>query len=87
MRGLGYLLFILMTLYFIFTIRQDIIDNLELKREARRLDRSIEQEEKHNAELRAELRKLNDENYIEELARTRLGLVKKGETAYKVIVD
>jgi len=87
MRGLGYLLFVLMTLYFIFIIRQDIIDNLELKREVRRMDKSITLEEKLNAELRAELKKLKDKGYIEELARTRLGLVRKGETAYKVIVD
>ncbi len=85
MRGLGYLLFALMMLYFIFLIRQDIIDNLELKREAQRLIKSISQEEKHKAELGAELEKLKDESYIEGLARTRLGLVKKGETAYKVI--
>ena len=87
MRNLGYLLFILMALYFIFIIRQDIIDNLELKREAQRLVKGISREENHNAELKAELIKLKDKSYIEELARTRLGMIKKGETAYKVIVD
>jgi cell division protein FtsB len=87
MRNLGYLLFILMTLYFIFIIRQDIIGNLELKREAQRLVKSISREERHNAELKAELKKLEDKSHIEGLARTRLGMIKKGETAYKVIMD
>jgi cell division protein FtsB len=87
MKRLGYLLFILITLYFIFLIRQDIIDNLELKRQEQRLVKSINQEQQHHLELGAKLKKLRDEGYIEELARTRLGLVKQGERAYKVIVD
>ena len=87
MRRLGYLLFVLITLYFIFLIRQDIIDNLELKREEQRLGKSIEQEQQYQLELGAKLEKLRDEDYLEELARTRLGLVKPGERAYKVIVD
>jgi cell division protein FtsB len=85
MRRLGLLLFILIIAYFIFIIRQDIIDNLELKREERRTLRHIQQEEILTGELQTRLNDLKSEQYIEKLARTRLGLIKKGETAYKVI--
>ena len=85
MKRLGYILFVLIIIYFIFLIRQDIIGNLELKREGQRVVKSIEWEEKLAKGLRSRLKQLETSGYIEELARTRLGLIKKGETAYKVI--
>jgi cell division protein FtsB len=85
MRKLGLLLFVLIITYFIFVIRQDIIGNLELKREEQRAIKNIQQEEKLAQELEKKLKHLKNEEYIEKLARTRLGLIKKGETAYKVI--
>ena len=78
-------MFILIIIYFIFLIRQDIIDNLELKRERGELKQGVAGEEERGARLRTRIKELNKENCIEELARTKLGLVKKGETAYKVI--
>ena len=87
MKRLGFLLFSLIVIYFIFLIRQDIIDNLELKREEQRIRKNLELEEGLSGELENRLKKLKSNNYIEELARTRLGMIKKGETAYKVIVD
>jgi len=86
MRRLGVLLFVAMILYFIFMIRQDIIDNLGLKREEQGLQKSLAQERQLAQQLRARLKNLSDRQYIEGLARTRLGLIKKGETAYKVIL-
>lgn len=85
MKRLGYILFVLIIIYFIFLIRQDIIDNLELKREGQRVVQNIDREEKLAEKLQTRLKKLKSNSYIEELARTRLGLIKKGETAYKVI--
>lgn len=87
MKRLGFLLFFLIILYFIFLIRQDIIDNLELKREEQRAVKSIQREERLAKELETRLKELESNNYIEKLARTRLGLIKKGETAYKVIIN
>ncbi|MFC1510993.1 septum formation initiator family protein [Candidatus Margulisiibacteriota bacterium] len=85
MKRLGLILFILVVVYFIFLIRQDIIDNLELKSDVRRLTKSIAQEKQSTEQMQKKLKQLQSNSYIEKLARTRLGLVKKGETAYKVI--
>jgi cell division protein FtsB len=85
MKKLGLILFVLIIVYFIFLIRQDIIDNLELKREEQRVAVNIQKEEKLSKELQNKLKALKSSGYIERLARTRLGLIKKGEAAYKVI--
>jgi len=85
MKKLGLVLFILIILYFIFLIRQDIMNNLGLKREIDRVAKSIEQGEARAKQLENRLKYLNDKKYLEKLARTKLGMVKKDETAYKVL--
>ena len=85
MKKIGLILFGLIVFYFIFLIRQDIIDNLELKREERLVTQKLEEERRASEEMQARLKKLDRNRYIEELARTRLGMVIKGETAYKVM--
>ncbi len=85
MKRFGYLLFFLLVVYFIFLIRQDIMDNLELKRSRVQLTWSIQQEKTLNQRLARRLEALQSDKYLERLARTRLGLVKRGETAYKVV--
>lgn len=85
MKRLGLILFGLIFFYFIFLIRQDIIDNLELKREARLVEKKLQQEKQVSKELQGRLKKLNRNYYLEELARTRLGMIIKGETAYKIV--
>jgi cell division protein FtsB len=80
-------LFLLIISYFIFLIRQDIIDNLDLKGEEQRAVSGIEQEVKLERELKERSKKLDTDKQIEALARTRLGLIKKGEKAYKVIIE
>jgi cell division protein FtsB len=85
MKRIGWVIFALLVIYFIFLIRQDIIDNLALRKEVQALAKKVEIEEKSETELKQRLARLNGDQLIEELARTRLGMVKKGETAYKVI--
>ena len=85
MKKLGFILFISIIFYFIFLIRQDIIDNLELKREEQRVIIKLKQENRVSKELQNRLKNLQRNNYLEELARTRLGMIIKGETAYKII--
>ena len=74
-----------MVIYFIFMIRQDIISNLELKKEAERATAGVVREEQQIKEYQDRLKGMQRSEYVELLARGRLGLVKKGETAYKVI--
>ncbi|OGC23100.1 hypothetical protein A2291_05305 [candidate division WOR-1 bacterium RIFOXYB2_FULL_42_35] len=86
MKRLGWLLFVLVIVYFIFLIRQDIIGNLDLRREFRVAQQNTVKEEQRSRKLEDRLTDLSSNNYIEKLARTRLGLIKSGETAYKVIL-
>lgn len=75
----------LLVLYFIFLIRQDIIDYLDLGRDKERVEKKLVQEEAEVAALKQRLSKLTSPDLLEEIARTKLGLIKKGEIAYKVI--
>lgn len=75
-------LFFALVLYFIFFIRKDIIDYLDQRREAARVAGKAETAQQLSRDLKEKLGQGGDR--IEELARTRLGLVKKGEIAYKV---
>lgn len=75
-------LFFALVLYFIFFIRKDIIDYLDQRREAARVAGKAETAQQLSRDLKEKLDQGGDR--IEELARTRLGLVKKGEIAYKV---
>ena len=84
MRTFKTILFILIIGYFIFLIRQDIIDNLELKKKESFLMVTIKTEQGLTGRLQKELQSLKSKDYIEALARTKLGLVKKDEKAYKV---
>ncbi|MDD5593760.1 MAG: septum formation initiator family protein [Candidatus Margulisbacteria bacterium] len=85
MKRFGWLLFVLMVIYFIFLIRQDIIDNLELKKDRAAIQKSVETNKDSALGLNDRLARLKSDDLIEELARTKLGLIKKGETAYKVV--
>lgn len=85
MKRFGWLLFVLMVIYFIFLIRQDIIDNLELKKDRAAIQKSVETNKDSALGLNDRLARLKSDELIEELARTKLGLIKKGETAYKVV--
>ncbi len=85
MKKLGFVLFVLIILYFIFLIRQDIMDNLDLRKSEERLHQNLQQETELAQRLSNRLKLLKQKSYIEKLARTRLGFVKQGEKAYKVI--
>lgn len=87
MKRIGWALFVVLVIYFIFLIRQDIINNLTLQKEERGFLKKVEQEEATLAKLKDLSSQIKNGDLVEELARTRLGMVKKGETAYKVILD
>ncbi len=85
MKRFGFILFVLIIIYFIFLIRQDIIDNLDLKQQAKSVTVELKREKVRAKNLQDKLKALNRDSYIESLARTRLGMIKKGETPYKII--
>ncbi|MCU0641153.1 MAG: septum formation initiator family protein [Candidatus Margulisbacteria bacterium] len=85
MKRLGWLAFAFFLAYFIFLIRQDIIDYAELRGQREKLSREAGRQAVSTRQLQRRLGKLQEAELIEELARTRLGLVRRDETAYKVI--
>ena len=84
---LGIIALVLILIYFIFQIRQDIIGNLELKNECMKLSRKLKEEEDKGKKYRNRLKRIKNGDLVEELARTRLEMVKKGEVCYKVILN
>ncbi|MEW6171356.1 MAG: septum formation initiator family protein [Candidatus Omnitrophota bacterium] len=58
----------------------------ELKKENKELELNIKKLEKENIYLRQEKIKLtSDPNYVEKVARQKLGVVRKGEIVYKIV--
>jgi cell division protein FtsB len=59
---------------------------IAMQKHARELELDIKELEQMNGDLRIEVRRIqHDPARIEELARERLGFVKKGETVYQLV--
>lgn len=59
-----------------------------MQKHARELELDIKELEQTNGALRIEVKRIqHDPARIEELARERLGFVKKGETVYQLVPD
>jgi cell division protein FtsB len=59
-----------------------------MQKHARELELEIKELEQTNGTLRVEVKRIqHDPARIEELARERLGFVKKGETVYQLVPD
>lgn len=62
-----------------------IYDYIKIKRTIRSITASIAQAEKENVTLAQELERLQkDDQYLEEMVRTKYGLVRDGERVYRV---
>jgi cell division protein FtsB len=75
----------LLVLYFVFLIRSDWSVLSELGAQRAWLEDEIARRTEERTRLRREITLLDSPAYIELLAREKLGLVKPGETAYKVV--
>jgi cell division protein FtsB len=61
---------------------------IAMQKHARELELDIKELEQTNGDLRVEVRRIqHDPARIEELARERLGFVKKGETVYQLVPE
>jgi cell division protein FtsB len=80
-----FLLILLLLLYLSFLNGSYFFHNLKLKREFLRLKQQIEQEKINFSQLSRLKEETNSDEYIEYLARTKLGLVKRGEEAYQIV--
>ena len=81
-----YIVLVLAVAYFVVLIRNDIVRNSSLDKEKAAIIKSLDAEKAKQAALKNELRILNSDSHIEMLAREKLGVVHKGEKAYKVII-
>ena len=79
----GVIITLFIFFYLIFLIRGDLVKYFELKAERAFLKESILRVQQQKQDYLNELARLDDLAYIEKLARTRLGLIKKGEVGYK----
>lgn len=78
------LLFIFLVVYFLFQIRDDLLRRQELVLGREKLVSRLAEEVKKQATYRQALADLKSDRKLEELARERLNLIKKGEIAFKV---
>jgi cell division protein FtsB len=72
--------------YFGFLIRSDLIRNSALNDEKVTVTKNLGAEDARRSDLKNKLRMLNRSSYIEMLARKELGVVRRGEDPYKVII-
>lgn len=78
------LLFVFLVVYFLFQIRDDLLRRQELVLGREKLVSRLAEEVKKQATYRQALADLKSDRKLEELARERLNLIKKGEIAFKV---
>ncbi|MCX5751661.1 MAG: septum formation initiator family protein [Candidatus Saganbacteria bacterium] len=84
-KRIGLVVFVLIIIYFALLIRSDYVGFFKLKLDKAHLEQSLKQEQALSGYLTVEAVKLDGNFRVEELARTKLGLVKSGEKAYKII--
>jgi cell division protein FtsL len=77
-------LFLVVLLITAFFYARGIMTILQLRRELSRLDHEIAALQTRNEQLLAELEELQSPEFIEEMARRELGLIKPGETIFRI---
>lgn len=80
--GMFLLLVIFLYLSYVAVGQQKLIDTKTL--ESSRIENKIKEEAKTNEELKKEKKIINSDEYVEKVARDKLGMVKKNE---RVFVD
>ncbi|MFW6270181.1 MAG: FtsB family cell division protein [Bacillota bacterium] len=82
-KNLLVVFFVLMIIIILFAGWKFYINFCELEqlnREMKQLENNLKEAKQKNEELETKLKRVDDEEYIEQIAREKLGLVKPGET-------
>jgi len=82
----GYVAIFLGVAYFLLLIRSDVIQERKLDGEKRSILKETEAEGRKQADLRDKMSKLKKNDYVQQLARDKLGYIERGESPYKVII-
>lgn len=80
-----WLVALVLVIFLAVSIANPLRNYFEQRAELAQLNQKIEVQEKEKAELTSELNRYRDEDFIKEQARTRLGLIEPGESAYRII--
>jgi len=84
-RWLLYVGVCIVTAFVLVSFGETYLRVFQLKREAARLEEERQELQRQNAQLREEIKLLQTSEYVERLARERLGLVKPGEIALRIV--
>lgn len=76
---------IVLVIFLALSIATPLRNYFEQRAEIARLDEKIQSQEQRKRELTDELNRYHNEDYIKEQARTRLGLIEPGESAFRII--
>ena len=79
------IILLLIVAYFIMLLRADWVVFSFLAQKKSKLEGDIASATGKKEKLKKEISVLDDPQYIELIAREKLGLIKPGETAYKVV--
>lgn len=80
-----FIVLLLVISYFVFVIWKDLRDLGALEAEKKALHKNLEKETVLNRDLKDLAQSLKQNRNVELLARQKLGMVKEGETAFKII--
>ncbi len=76
------IIILLMAIYIIYTLAAQYITIRKARAEETRIQAQIEEVKEENQRLKEELEKMQSDEYIEKIARERLGLIKSGEILF-----
>lgn len=74
-----------LVIFLALSIATPLRNYFEQRAELARLEETIQSQEQRKKELTDELNRYHNEDYIKEQARTRLGLIEPGESAFRII--
>jgi len=81
----GALVLAALTVYIFVFSRHGLLRLRELQKENERLEAELARVKRENASLREDLRRLDDPEVAEKIAREELGLVKEGDVVYRFV--
>lgn len=74
----------LMVIFLALSIAQPLRNYFDQRSQLAQLEQQIDAQEQERDRLTGELNRFNNEDYIKEQARTRLGLIEPGESAFRI---
>jgi cell division protein FtsB len=87
LRILSLLILIILVGYFFVSLVTGFFHNKKILQRYTEIQKRYEAVVRRNQELKAKLRQVHSDAFIEVTARDKLGLVRPGEVAYKIVKE